>query len=315
MKVLVTGGAGFIGSHIVDKLVQKKYKVSVVDNLSTGRKENINKAAVFYKCDITDLNNLDSVFRNEEPDFVIHQAAQISAGGSLKSPSFDAIVNITGTINILECCVKYKVKKIIFASSAAVYGEPQYLPIDEQHELKPISPYGLSKLTAENYIMLYKKLYGLEYTILRYANVYGPRQDAEGEGGVVAIFINRLLKGITVEIYGDGRQTRDFIYVEDVANANIATLRADYGGIFNISTNSQTSVRNLLNTLCVINGSITKPIYRRERIGDIRKSSLDNTKTIQTLNWQCTYSFYEGLENTLRYYKAYQNKELKVEFM
>lgn len=301
-KVLVTGGAGFIGSNIVDKLIDEKYYVVVIDNLSTGKIENINKAAVFYGCDITDLERLKIIFRTEEPDYVIHHAAQISVQNSVSNPSNDAKNNILGTLNLLECCREFGVKKIIYASSAAVYGDPEYLPIDEKYSVNPLSPYGISKHTPEHYMEMYAELYGLNYTVLRYSNAYGPRQDPLGEGGVVAIFTNNLLLGKPLVIYGDGKQTRDFIYVEDIAKANIIALSRGDREIYNISTSSQTSVNELSEILNEINQSVIKPVYLPERHGDIKDSYLSNEKALNQLGWKPEFSLYQGLELTLRYY-------------
>lgn len=310
MKVLVTGGAGFIGSHIVDKLVQENYKVVIVDNFSTGKRENINQHARTYKCDITNVKQLNDVFKAEKPEVVIHHAAQINVQHSLSIPTTDATVNILGTLNLLQCCVCHNVKKIIYASSSAVYGNPKYLPIDEKHTLIPLSPYGISKHTPEHYISIFKELYGMEYTILRYANAYGPRQDSKGEGGVVSIFIDRMLEEKQIVIYGDGSQTRDFIFVEDIAVANVLAIKNGSNKIINISTNLQTSVKDLLDLLCVLNNSYMKPNYQLARQGDIRKSYLDNNKALNELAWQPRYSLFEGLQRTLSYYKTNKNEEV-----
>ena len=212
MEVLVTGGAGFIGSNIVDGLIEADHQVIVVDNLSTGKKENLNEQAEFYNLDLED-QELKEIFRENEISHVIHHAAQIDVQHSIKDPLFDAQNNILSTINLLECCRAYNVKKIIYASSAAVYGEPDYLPVDEDHPIKAMSPYGISKHTPEHYIKMYSELYNLKYTIFRYANVYGPRQDPKGEGGVVSIFVDKMLAEERPVIFGDGQQTRDFVLI------------------------------------------------------------------------------------------------------
>jgi UDP-glucose 4-epimerase len=236
LKVMVTGGAGFIGSHVVDMLVSAGYRVSVVDDLSTGRFENINPGVNFYRVKI-EGDDFGRVVERERPDAVIHHAAQVDVARSMNEPLKDAGINVLGSVNLLENCRRYRVGKVIYASSAAVYGSPAYLPVDEGHPVAPQSPYGVSKHTVEHYLRIYQEVYGVRYTVLRYANVFGPRQDASGEGGVVAIFIDCLLKGKRVKIFGDGRQTRDFVYAGDVACANLAALN-----FFNFLGHSQTKL-------------------------------------------------------------------------
>lgn len=308
-KILVTGGAGFIGSHIVDKLIENGDKVVVVDNLSTGNIENVNSKAIFYKIDITN-KDLYKVFEKEKPEYVIHQAAQIDIQKSIKNPVYDAEVNILGTVNILECCRKYNVKKIIYASSAAVYGNPEYIGIDEKHRVNPISYYGISKHTPEHYFEVYRQLYGLRYTILRYANVYGIRQDPKGEGGVVSIFLDMMLRGMQPVIYGDGEQTRDFIYVSDIARANILALKNGDNDIFNIGTGVKTSINQLFKLMNKLIGNNLKPKYGQAREGDILHSYFDNSKAKSMLNWEPKFTLEEGLRETIEYYKErYSVKE------
>ena len=302
MKILVTGGAGFIASHIADRLVGLEHEVVVVDNLSTGKREYINSEARFYKCDITNYETLKLVFDIEEPEIVIHHAAQIDVQTSLKRPSFDAQNNIIGTINILECCRKLNVRKIIYPSSAAVYGNPQYLPVDEGHPVKPISFYGISKHTPEHYIRVYSQLYGIKYTIFRYSNVYGIRQDPKGEGGVVSIFVDRLLNEETPFIYGDGEQTRDFIYVKDVANANVLALARGDNEIIDISTNKPVTINELYKIMKEISGSSLEIEYKAAREGDILHSYLDNEKALKCLDWKIEYDIENGVKETLNYY-------------
>jgi UDP-glucose 4-epimerase len=212
MKVLVTGGAGFIGSNLVDRLIEKKYEVVIIDNLSTGKKEHINKNATFYKADISS-NEIEDIFKKENINIVIHTAAQIDVQKSINDPIYDCKNNIIGTLNILEACKKHKIEKLVYSSSAAVYGQPDYLPVDEEHPINAMSGYGISKHTPEHYINMYSDIYGLNASILRYSNVYGPRQDPKGEGGVISIFVDKMLNNEEPIIYGDGEQTRDFIYV------------------------------------------------------------------------------------------------------
>jgi len=312
MKVLVTGGAGFIGSNIADLLIENGYEVVIVDNLSTGKEEFINKKAIFYKKDITD-DDLCEIFKKERPDYVIHQAAQIDVQKSIANPVFDAKVNILGTVNLLECCRKSDVKKVVYASSAAVYGNPEYLPIDERHRINPISSYGISKHTAEHYFEVYSQLYDLKYTILRYANVYGIRQDPKGEGGVISIFIDKMLKGERPIIFGDGKQTRDFVYVKDVAKANLLALKRGDNEVVNISTNKPTSINELVEIMNKIMNTSLKPIYTEPRKGDIIHSYLDNKKALEVLGWTPEYSLEEGLKETIEYYKRVtSNKAMNI---
>ncbi|PEA56110.1 UDP-glucose 4-epimerase [Bacillus pseudomycoides] len=302
MKVLVTGGAGFIGSHIVESLLENNVETVVVDNLTTGYKKNMPPQATFYYFDIRDPN-IDKIFMIEKPDFVIHQAAQVSVQQSVKQPFYDCSENVMATINILQSCIKYNVKKIIYASTAAVYGDPKYLPIDENHQLSPISFYGLSKLTSETYIQLFAKLYGLKYTILRYSNVYGARQTADGEAGVISIFIDRLLKDVNPIIYGDGKQTRDFIFVKDVAHANFLALTNADNQICNISSNQQTSVNELISVICSLMKRKETQIYKDKRRGDIVHSYLLNDNARGNLIWQPEFSLFQGLEETISFFK------------
>ena len=301
MEVLVTGGAGFIGSNIVDGLIEAGHQVIVVDNLSTGKKENLNDQAEFYNLDLGD-QELKEVFRENEISHVIHHAAQIDVQHSIQDPLSDAQNNILGTINLLESCRAYNVKKIIYASSAAVYGEPDYLPVDEDHPIKAMSPYGISKHTPEHYIKIYNDLYNLKYTIFRYANVYGPRQDPKGEGGVVSIFVDKMLAEERPVIFGDGQQTRDFVHVYDIVKANLLALDNGDNILVNISTQSRDSVNDLVDHLNQILPYEIKAIYQEARKGDILHSSLANGKAKEQLGWTPGYDFKDGLKQTVGYY-------------
>ncbi len=302
MKVLVTGGAGFIGSHIVDMLIEKNYSVVIIDNLSHGKKAYLNKNAVFYEKDICDKSLVD-IFEKERPDFVIHNAAQISVPNSILDPINDANINIIGSINVLEAAAKVGVKKIIYPASAAIFGEPKYLPIDEAHPLEMVSGYGVSKHTVEHYLNMYKALYNLDFVSFRYSNVYGPRQDSSGEGGVVAIFCEKLLGNESPFIYGDGLQIRDFIYVKDIALANILALESNLSGIYNVCTNEQVTVKQLLTHInCILNKQIA-PIYTSERKGDIKNSYMSYDKIYKQFGFKPMTSISEGLKETLEYYK------------
>ncbi|MBP1156510.1 MULTISPECIES: NAD-dependent epimerase/dehydratase family protein [unclassified Paenibacillus] len=301
MNVMVTGGAGFIGSHIVDALIESGHKVHVIDNMTTGNHEFVNPKAVLHPVDITG-DRLGAVFEEAKPDIVIHHAAQIDVQTSINQPLFDAKVNILGTISILEQCREHGVRKLIYASSAAVYGPPDYLGVDEQHPLRPISFYGISKHTPEHYIEAFAQLSGMDYTILRYANVYGIRQDPKGEGGVVSIFVDRLLQGQQTVIFGDGEQTRDFIYVKDIVSANLAAFERGSRGIYNIGWNQQTSVNELLKLMSELCGKPFAPQYMPQRIGDIIHSRLDNTAAKKQLGWEPRFSLRSGLSETIKYY-------------
>ena len=298
MKILITGGAGFIGSHLVDALLDKGEEVHVVDDLSTGKLENLNPATSFYKIDICDPG-LGKLVRSIQPETVFHLAAQVSVPRSLEDPYEDTRVNVLGTVNLMEACVKAGVKRVIFSSSAAVYGMPQYLPVDEEHPLLTISPYGAGKAAAEEYLRLYNRLCGLEYVVLRYANVFGLRQDADGEGGVVSIFANAIRDSLPLNIYGDGEQTRDFIYVKDIVRANLAALLCTPAVTVNVSTESATSINqlaNLLNRIGNFSGSIK---HEPERPGDIRDSVLCNSRAKDILHWEPVFTLEQGLYEML----------------
>lgn len=298
MKILVTGGAGFIGSHTVDLLVQHGHQVVIVDNLSTGI--NIHPKADFYLIDICSPK-MAELFLEKKPDYVIHLAAQVSVQQSLTDPCKDAKNNILGTINILENCVKFRVRKVIYASSAAVYGEPQSVIIDEDHNTCPISFYGLSKLTCEQYFKLYNYQYGINYTILRYSNVYGMGQQPSAEAGVISIFLDNLMHGQIPIIYGNGKQTRDFIFVKDVARANMVALYHGDCEIFNVSCNVSTAVNELLGKISKILQMEIKPFYKAKKEGAIMHSRLNNSKVKSLLHWKPEHQLDEGLLQTIAY--------------
>lgn len=295
MKVLVTGGAGFIGSHIADLLVQAGMQVTILDNLSTGSFGNINPGAVFLKKDIRD-EDLAELLARERFDYVIHQAAQTTVAHSREDPYYDCDVNIRGLVNLLEASRLAGVKRIVFASSAAVYGDTAVLPIDEGCGKHPVSFYGESKLTGEHYLNLYYENFGLEYIALRYANVYGERQAGSGEGGVISIFFNKLLAGQGLTVYGDGNQTRDFVYVKDVAAANYRALFSRAANrSYNISTARETSLRDLIELLIQLAGKRPGVANGAPRDNDIRRSVLANRAAASELNWQPAYTLTEGL--------------------
>ncbi|WP_273834666.1 NAD-dependent epimerase/dehydratase family protein [Guptibacillus sedimenti] len=298
MKVLVTGGAGFIGSHIVDLLIDEGYQPVVVDNLSTGNLGFLHEKVPFYKENITS-SNLEAIFAKERPDIVIHHAAQVDVSQSIQNPYDDAVSNIIGTIQLLDCCIKFKVKKFIYASSCAVYGDAGDLSINEGYPIQPISFYGISKYTPELYIKRFQQLYGLTYTILRYANVYGPRQTPKGEGGVVSIFREQLKDNKQPIIFGDGQQTRDFVYVKDVARANILALKKGQNEIFNIGCNTKTNINDLFKLMNTMTKKQLLPKYKPQRKEDIRFSQLNNNKATQLLGWKPKYDLTSGLEDTI----------------
>jgi len=313
-KVLVTGGAGFIGSHIVDGYLNQGWQVVVVDNLSSGKRENLNKEAKFYQIDITD-KELAEVFAQEKFELVNHHAAQIDVRMSVKKPLFDAQVNILGTLNLLENCLKYKVNNFIFVSSGGVvYGEPEKLPADEYHPKNPLSPYGVTKHTIEHYLYYYRETFALRYLSLRYANVYGPRQDPYGEAGVISIFTGKMLAGQRPTIFGDGEQLRDYTYVGDVVDVNMLVsqkieelnkrkISSPDDLAYNVGTEKGSSVNLLYKLLAKITNFQGEPIYAPERKGEIRKTYLDTSKAKKELGWQAKLELKDGLEKTVSWFK------------
>ena len=300
-KVLVTGGAGFIGSHVVDRFLESGYEVAAADNLVTGNIENINgKNIKFFNIDIRDREKLEELFSIEKPDYVIHLAAQVSVSSSVEDTVYDAEENIMSLINILELCKKYNTEKIVFSSTAAVYGIPEEVPSKESNKTAPLSPYGLSKLTGEEYIKMYSGLFGVNYVILRYANVYGPRQSAHGEAGVVSIFNDKIKANGDIFIEGDGLQTRDFVFVKDVSKANfICATENIKNETFNVSTNTDISILELFNTMKKYSEYTKDAVHKEARKGDIRNSRLDNTKLLDSTSWKPEYTLDQGLKEYL----------------
>lgn len=304
MKVLVTGGAGFIGSHIVDALIEQGHRVVVVDNLATGFLENINPGARFYKMSVCDAE-LTNIFEQERPEIVSHQAAQMVITRSMDEPIFDAQENIQGSLNVILNCVRFGVRKIIYASSGgAVYGEPQYLPVDEKHPISPLSQYGISKHTVEHGLYLYGLQYRLNYVVLRYPNVYGPRQNPDGEAGVVAIFASQMLRGEEPTIFGSGDKTRDYTYVSDVVAANLLAMERGNNAIYNIGTGVETSDRKIFDILAEVLGYSGNPVYAPVRPGEIYRICLDATKAQKELGWQARLSLEEGLLQIVTHYQT-----------
>ena len=300
MKILVTGGAGFIGSHFVDELIEQGHQVVIVDNLSTGKRENINPNAKFYKLDISDIR-ISEVFKEEKPEAVFHLAAQIDIRKSIADPIEDAKTNILGGLNVLENCKKFGIKKVIFISSGgAVYGETKIIPTSENCSTSPNSPYGIAKLITEKYLNYYYKNFGLPYVSLRPSNVYGSRQDPS-VGGVVAIFCNKLLNNEQPIIYGDGKQTRDYVFVEDVVNAGILALEQDKIGIFNVGTAKEISVDELFQKLQEIMELDIEPIYKPFRPSEQQRSCLDCSKIKKELGWEPKDDLNQGFKRTIEW--------------
>ena len=300
--VLVTGGAGFIGSHLVDRLISLGHKVVVIDDLSAGRLRNQNKAATFYHTSITHPG-IEEIFEREQPQIVNHHAAQISVTESVRDPVNDAEINIQGSLRLIELSRRYGVEKFIFPSSGGtVYGDIQDLPCDEQHPINPMSPYALSKRVTEEYLKLYNHIYRLHYATLRYGNVYGPRQDPNGEAGVVAIFSMAMLQGEQPRIYGAGEQERDFIYIDDVVDANI--LAMEHGeGEYNIGTGQGTSVNTIFQHLKGIIKYRWNPVHGPARAGEVFKVSLDSSKFAREMGWNPNVPIEEGLGRTVDYFR------------
>ncbi|MEO6795642.1 MAG: NAD-dependent epimerase/dehydratase family protein [Candidatus Dormibacter sp.] len=299
MKVLVTGGAGFIGSHICDRLAEDGHDLVVLDDLSTGHVEQVQPRARFYQMDLGSPW-LDELFRIEQPQAVIHQAAQASVRRSVDDPVFDARVNVLGIIALLQASVKHKVQRVLFASTGgALYGDATVTPTPEDYPTRPVSPYGASKLASEGYLRTFHALHGLSYAALRYANVYGPRQDPHGEAGVVAIFTRRLLNGEPVRINGDGRQTRDFVYVRDVSEANARALVSPAIGSFNVGTGTETDINTIFSILKRLTGSDVPAQHGPGLAGEQQRSVVDPRAIAATMGWKPTTDLETGLEATV----------------
>ncbi|MFP4499074.1 MAG: NAD-dependent epimerase/dehydratase family protein [Vulcanimicrobiota bacterium] len=307
MNILVTGGAGFIGSNIADLLLSHGHDIIVIDDLSSGKKENIASQAIFYHKKIGE-DSVEEVFRKHRIDMIAHLAAQIDVRKSVADPVFDAQTNILDGIRLLQLCVKYGVKKIIYSSTGgAIYGEPEYIPADENHPVRPQAPYGVSKFGLEKYIEYFSDMYNLDYTVLRYANVYGPRQDPHGEAGVVAIFSGKLLRNEDCLIFGDGNQTRDFVFIEDVARANLSALEKGNGKTVNIGTGVETSVNQLYGMMAEITHSNKKPVYKQARPGEVQRIALTSEKAKEILGWEPRVDIKTGLMKTINFFKIKKN--------
>ncbi len=304
MRVLLTGGAGFIGSHVAEHLLERDHEVAVVDDLSSGKRESVPDGARFYEADIR--SGCAEIFEDFRAEALCHQAAQMDVRRSVREPDFDAEVNVVGTIRLLQNCVEHEVRKIVFASTGgAVYGEQERFPAPEDHPQYPVSPYGVSKLAAERYLHYYHGRYGLAYAALRYANVYGPRQDPHGEAGVVAIFCGNLAAGKTSTINGSGEQTRDYVYVEDVARANVLALENEIpSGAYNIGTGVETSVNRLYELLLEVSGKELPPQHGPAKPGEQLRSSVDPSLADRVLGWRPEVRLPAGLKETFRFFAA-----------
>lgn len=310
MKVLITGGYGFIGSFVSEKFYREGHEVHILDNLSSGKKNNIQFRHQSYLLNIED-EQCEQVFRTNKFDIVIHLAAQVDVEKSIQSPAADSKVNVLGLINILQLASKYKVSKFVFASSAAVYGKNEDIPLSEESSCEPFSPYGINKKLGEYYCKKWNELYHLDTTCFRFSNVYGPKQANEGEGGVISIFTNKILNNEALVIYGDGTQTRDFIYVEDVAEAIFRSVLSDVSGVMNLSTNTETSINQLVEYFKEMD-NLPEIVYKPERIGDIKFSRLDNQRVKKEVDWTPKYSLEEGLKRTFEWFAAEENTQDKV---
>lgn len=308
MKILVTGGAGFIGSHVADALIREEHDVHILDDLSTGFEANVPHAATFHEHDLRSGEAAD-VVRQEQFDVIVHHAAQMDVRRSVADPSFDADVNIRGFLNLMEAARENGLKKVVFASTGgAIYGEPEYTPQDEDHPLKPLSPYGITKLTTEKYLYFYQQQYGIDYVALRYANIYGPRQNPHGEAGVVAIFSKRMLNGEQPVVNGDGEQTRDYVFVGDVVRANLAALDYDGSGIINVGAGKETSVNELF---CTIRDLIDPEIPKEHadaKPGEQQRSVLSYELANAELGWRPEVALDEGLRRTVEWFREHPER-------
>ena len=302
MRILVTGGAGFIGSNVADRFVELGHDVAVLDDLSTGFREFVNPRARFYHVDIADAAAVEKSVAEFRPEVVDHHAAQIDVRASVEQPRRDAEINILGALSLLESCQRHKVRKFVYASTGgALYGEARSLPVAEDHPINPEAPYGASKHALEHYLYIWRLLHGLDYTVLRYPNVYGPRQNPHGEAGVNAIFIGLMLEGKRPRIFGDGEQLRDYLFVDDVVEANVLALAKGSGEVVNIGTGVGTSVNDIFRTLKKLLGFQGEPIYEAPRPGEIQRITLDAARARKVLGWEPKVKFEDGLSRTLEW--------------
>lgn len=304
MKILVTGAAGFIASHIADAYVEQGHEVVILDDLSRGKRENINPNCRFYQCDIRDRQTVNKIFLEEKPQIVNHHAAQMDVRRGVREPLFDSQVNILGGINLIEAAVANGTQRFIYAGTAgAGYGEPKEMPVPEGNPMNPITPYGISKHTVEHYLFTFQFLYGMDYVVVRYGNVYGPRQSSQGEAGVFAIFAEQMLAGTQPTIYGDGTKIRDYVYISDVVAANVAALDRGTKEIFNISSGVQTTDQEVFNLVRSLLGTSVQPKYAPRRPGEIDGICLDISKAERLLGWKCQVSLADGAHRTVDYFQ------------
>ena len=303
MRILVTGGAGFIGSHLVDRYIELGHEVAVIDNLFTGREQNLNPRAKFYKKSICD-DDLMNTFTDFAPEILNHHAAQVNVRRSVENPSHDAKINILGSLNLYRCAVAAECRKIVYASSGgAMYGNPEMIPADEQTPANPLCPYGCSKYAAEKYLQLFGRLYNISFTTLRYANVYGPRQDPHGEAGVVAVFSQLLFAGKRPSIFGDGSKTRDYVFVKDIVEANLLAIDRGDGRAYNVGTGRRTSDDEIFAAIRRAVGVDIEPIHTDFRPGEVRHVALDASRIKNELGWQATTPLEEGIASAVDYYR------------
>jgi UDP-glucose 4-epimerase len=309
LRILVTGGAGFIASHVAERYLSLGHEVSVVDNLVTGKLQNLPPQARFYEVDLTG-DELDRVFAAEKPEVVSHHAAHIDVRRSVADPAYDARMNVLGSLSLLECCRRHEVRKVIYAGTGgALFGEAAYLPVDEAHPINPISPYGVSKHTVEHYLFAYRTTSGLDYTVLRYPNVYGPRQDPHGEAGVVAIFSLQFLGGEQPRIFGDGTKTRDYCFVGDVVEANVLALENGSGGLYNLGWGEEISDLEIYEAVRQAAGVDTEPEFASERPGEVQRVALDASLAAAELGWRPGVRLPEGIALAVEFYRQQLEEE------
>lgn len=315
MKILITGGAGFIGSHVAARYLHAGHDVAVVDNLSTGRQENVPAKAKFFRADITDQENLKRIFAEFRPAVVSHHAAQMDIRRSLREPLFDANVNILGSLSVLELSAHFSVKKFIFASTGgAIYGEPQTIPASESTLENPISHYGVTKLSVERYLHTYHHLYGLDFTALRYANVFGPRQNPHGEAGVVAIFIGQMLRREIPTIFGDGSKTRDYIFIDDVVDANLLALETGSRGVFNLGRGVEVSDYEVFDAIRAAIGCAHEPNFAARRLGEVEHICLDTSAATRTLGWKPRVGLFDGIARTIAHIRSEADMNVALDY-